>query len=280
MKKTTTIAIVLIIGITAIGYPAIACRNISMRSVEAGEWTGHIRIEGNTSTIWNGEVTVEDSTITAMNASSGEMETYYIPYPSVLGALDEASQTGGFSYFVIYFPSWDAFFVQSIEVDTDWWNYWVDYEQPIIGVGKYELTENDDEILWGFLVTYPPNYEAHALRISIDKYEVKKNEEFIVSVYNETMSPVEGATVYVDSVTFTTNETGQVTIQLSQKGTYEIYAEKEEHVRSEKLSLMVKKSHVKINESLQNMIQVTMGKTMFRFLQLERVLKQICILGI
>lgn len=200
------------------------------------EWTGTIRIEGENETIWNGEITVGSSYITAENASSGEMETYYISYPSVLGALDEASKQGGFSYFVIYYLSWDAFYVQSIAGESDWWQYWVDYELPMVGCGAYELTENDNEILWGYVEDWYP----HALRIDVDKHDVNRSEEFTVSVYNETMAPVEDAVVYVDSLVYMTNEDGKVTVHIDAVGAYEIYSEKERYVRSEKVTVNVK----------------------------------------
>jgi len=200
------------------------------------EWTGTIRMEGENETIWNGEVTVSNSTITALNYSSGEMEEYYISYPSVLGALDEASHHGGFSYFALYYPSWNAFYVKTIADDSDWWHYWVDYKLPMVGCGAYELTEDDNAILWGYVEDWYP----HALRIDVDKHDVNISEEFTVSVYNETVAPVKDAAVYVDSLVYMTNEDGKVTVHIGTVGAYEIYSEKEKHVRSEKVKVNVK----------------------------------------
>jgi hypothetical protein len=202
------------------------------------EWLGNIRIEGKIDTVWNGIVTVGESYIYAKNVDTGEIEEHYIPFPSVLGAVDEASKKKGFSYVVEYWPSWDAFLVKTIVDDSDWWHYWVDYNLPMVDVGKYELTDQDNEILFGYL----ESWEAHALRISVDKYEVKKNEKFTVSVFNETMIGVEGATVYVGSETYTTDDNGNVTVSCDTSGTYKIFAEKEGFVRSEKTSIKVKKN--------------------------------------
>ncbi len=205
----------------------------------AGEddWIGNVRIEGQTNTIWKGEVCFSDSMVTALNDSSGEMEEYFIPHPSVLGALDEASQQGGFSYFVIYYPSWNAFYVKTIAGESEWWHYWVNYILPMVGAGAYELTEDDEEVLWGYL----EDWYAHALRITIEKHIVNKSEEFTVSIYNETMSPVKDAVVYVDSMGYMTDENGNITIQIDTAGYYEIYAEKDGYVRSEKVTVQVKK---------------------------------------
>lgn len=215
--------------------------------VEIDEWEGLIRIEGKNETIWNDVVSVGESYIYAKNVDTGEIEEHYIPYPSVLGAVDEASKKGGFSYVVEYWPSWDAFFIKTIENDSDWWHYWVDYVLPMVDVGKYELTDQDDEILFGYL----ESWEAHALKIFVDKKVVKKNEEFTVSVFNETDSGVEGATVYVGSETYTTGDDGKVTVSLDTSGSYEIYAEKDGFVRSEKVSIKVKKS-VMITKPITN----------------------------
>lgn len=207
------------------------------------EWTGNIRIEGKSETIWDGEITIIDSNINAENASSGLIETYYLPYPSILGALDEASTQGGFSYYVIYYPDWNAFYVQTISEDSDWWHYWIDYELPMVGAGKYELTDEDNEILWGYL----ENWEAHNLKITIDKQVVKKNEEFTVSVFNESDSVVKNATVFAGSHTYFTDINGNVTIKLKESGSYEIYSEKNDFVRSEKVILKVKTKSVSKN---------------------------------
>ncbi|MFW6120014.1 MAG: hypothetical protein ACOC80_03825 [Petrotogales bacterium] len=206
-------------------------------TVFVDRWRGYIRIEGQTDTIWNGEVTVANSTINALNDSSGEIEEYLIPYPSVLGALDEASQLGGFSYFVIYYPSWDAFYVKTIEDEPDWWHYWIDYVLPLVGVGTYELTDNDEEILFGYL----EDWTARALRITVNKDKVNISEEFTVGAYNETMAPVENAVVYVNSTEYMTDENGTVTIDINASGEYEIYSEKEGYVRSERIMIHVKK---------------------------------------
>ncbi len=203
-----------------------------------GEWTGMIRIEGKNSTVWSGVVSVSESTITAFNESSGHMETYDILYPSALGALDEAAGVGQFSYYVIYYPSWQAFYVKTIGDDSDWWHYWVDFTLPMVDAGHYELTENNTEILFGYL----ENWTAQALRIAVDKQNVNVSEEVLVQVFNETLAPVENALVFVGSTSYLTDENGNVTLAISNPGEYKIYAEKNGYVRSEKIQIHVEKS--------------------------------------
>ncbi len=203
-----------------------------------GEWTGMIRIEGKNSTVWTGVVSVSESTITAFNESSGHMETYDILYPSVLGALDEASGVGQFSYYVIYYPSWQAFYVKTIGDDSDWWHYWVDFTLPMVDAGHYELTENNKEVLFGYL----EDWSARALRIVVDKQNASVSEEIHVRVFNETLAPVENALVFVGSASYSTDENGNVTLVISNPGEYEVYAEKNGYVRSEKILIQVEKS--------------------------------------
>jgi prenyltransferase beta subunit len=202
------------------------------------EWTGTIRIEGKNATLYNGTISCSNSTIHAFNESSGHMQDYYIPYPTVLGTLDEASKQEHFSYYVIYYPSWDAFYVKTIANESDWWHYWVNYSLPMIDAGHYQLTENDSTILFGYL----ENWYAHALQITLDKQQVNVSEEFHVHVGNETSTPVENATVWMGSTIYTTDETGDVTLQSATPGDFQLYAEKQGYVRSEKIPIHVEKS--------------------------------------
>jgi len=241
--------------------------NDEYENICLNEWSGDIRIEGKVDTVWDGIVTVGESYIYAKNVDTGEIEEHYIPFPSVLGAVDEASKKEGFSYVVEYWPSWDAFLVKTIADDSDWWHYWVDYKLPMVDVGKYELTNQDAEILFGYL----ENWEAHALRISVDKEDVKKNEKFTVSVFNETMIGVEGATVYVGSKMYITDDNGNVTVSCVTSGTYEIFAEKEGFVRSEKTSIKVKKN-VRIVKPVANIFYLMNFK-------LKRELKNTWVIG-
>ena len=250
MRKQTMISgiILLIFGMTILNTPVL---NTPINAQPQQEWTSLIRIEGKLNTIWYGEVTVGETTIDALNESSGEIEKYTIPYPSVLGAVDEASKKGGFSYQVSYYPSWHAFFITSIDGDSNWWHYWVDYNLPMIDVGSYKLSDTDKEILFGYI----EDWYAHALRIDIDKTDVHKNEEIRISVFDETMMPVENATIYVDSQTYTTNKDGYAVIKLANRGDYPIYAEKNGYVRSEKITVHVKTLTIPLPQEIIRLFQ-------------------------
>ena len=235
MKKFCLIISAMLLCATVLSCSAQVCKN----SVTiADEWSGQIRIEGKDETVFKGIVTVSDSNISARNVDTGETENYYIPYPSVLGAVDEASKIDGFSYSVDYWPAWNAFIIVSIEDDSDWWHYWVDYNLPMVDAGTYNLTDEDNGILVGYL----ESWDAHALKSSVDKHEVYVNEEFTVSVKNESDKNVEGATVFVGSKQYTTNNQGKVKITITEKGNYKIYSEKDGFVRSDKVEIIVKNS--------------------------------------
>jgi hypothetical protein len=199
------------------------------------EWSGSLRIEAKESTIWSGIVTVSETYFDAKNVDTNETEQFYISYPSALGALVEAANLGSFSYELEYWPSWDAILITTIGDDSDWWHYWVDFELPMVGADSYELTEEDNDILFGYL----ESWYAHALKIEVDKSNVKKDEEFTVYVFDEADNSVDNATVHIDSEAYTTDSEGSVKIKLTNKGKYSIYSEKDGYVRSEKESIQV-----------------------------------------
>jgi cobaltochelatase CobN len=199
--------------------------------------TAKIRIEGKNKTIWNGEVAFSNSTIVDTNGTS-----HYIPYPSALGALDEASKKGNFSYEVVYYPTYDALYVRSIADESDWWHYWVNYTMPMVGADKYELKESD-YVLWGYSESWTPS----PLKISLEKEVVRINETFNVAVFNVSANittPVENATVYVDPQSYKTDKKGNTMISIPNAGIYRIYAEKEGYIRSEKRRIEVKEEGV------------------------------------
>lgn len=233
MKKLYSIMITVILLAT---IASCSAKEFTNAQTNPDEWTGTIRIEGETETIWKGEVTVGQVFFNATNVGTATTEEYNISYPSALGALIVASDIGGFSYSIDYYPSWNAFILTSVESDSDWWHYWIDYEMPMVGAGDYELTDEDDEILFGYL----ENWDSHPLKITVDETEVTTNGEFTVEVFNETDAGVKGATVHVGSNSYTTDSDGSVTINLSARGNYNIYAEKEGFVRSDKKSIQIK----------------------------------------
>jgi len=246
---------IIIIAILCVSVSTCSAQVLNNSEEKIEDWAGHIRIEGKSNTVWSGIVTVGDSNISAKNVNTGEMEEYYISYPSVLGAFDEASKIDGFSYTVDYWPDWDAFIIKSVENDSEWWHYWVDFSLPMVDVGKFELTDTDSEIIIGYL----EDWQAHLLKIYVDKSEVKKGEEITVSVRNETDLVVEDATVFVGSNSYTTDSNGNITIKITKKGNFDIYSEKNGFVRSEKKNI-----HVNAKTAQKNKISTQIMNLLYK----------------
>ena len=231
------------------------------------KWTGNIRIEGEKNTIWKGTVRIDEIYFNAKNVDTDDIEEYNIKYPSVLGAIVKASDIADFSITIEYFPSLNSFYIESIENESDWWHYWVDYEKPMAGAGKYALTDENYEILWGYL----DSWKAHALKISIDKKNIKKNEEFTINVYNETGKSVTNSTVYVGSNHFLTDDEGKVTLNMSETGEFNVFSEKDGYIRS-------RKEIVKISKDIE-IVSPTNNTLYFANFKIRENLKNTWIIG-
>jgi prenyltransferase beta subunit len=218
-------------------------------SAKAKEVTVKVRIEGKNATIWEGKVTFSNSTIVDTN----EVE-HYIPYPSALGALDEAAKKGGFNYTVM--SSDGLLYVSFIESESGWL-YSVGNITYCFGAGpgpwgvsanKFELnTTSPPEPPHTEVLYYNWMLGYKLLRISLSKTTVIAGEPFTVTVESFNSStiswnPVENATVYVNSLNYITNENGDVTVSIEKAGHYIIYAEKEDYIRSEKKTIKVSRN--------------------------------------
>ena len=217
------------------------------RGEEKSYWTGIIRVEGKNETIWNGRVTVRDTLVYAKNVDTEKIEEHYISHPSLLGALDEASKNGKFSYNVEYFPNSGLFSIIKIKDDSDWWHCWIDYKIIIAGLDDYKLTDRNTEILLGYL----ESKDAHALKISINKSEIEKNEKLKIFVFDENNDYIENCYVYVGSDIYSSDENGSITVSFNDGGLFETYAEKDGFVRSKKEIIKVEKS-VRIVKPISN----------------------------
>lgn len=265
MKKINSIIVIILICAISIGCSG---REYDTSESMANGWSGSIRIEGRNNTIWNGIVTVSETYFCAINVDTGLSEEHYISTPTALGALIEASKLGEFNLSIEYYPGWNGFYVMSVESDSNNWLYWVDYEQNWdIDAYHFNLTEDHNEVLWGYLVLTPPNYESHVLKINVDKSEVKKDETITVNVFDETNTSVCGATVYVNSEIYTTDNEGKARITLSNKGKHYIYSEMDGFVRSDKVSVQVKK------KSLINTLETLSLNNLFG--QILKIIKNI-----
>lgn len=202
-----------------------------------------VRVEGQSQNIWSGSVTVTESWITATNSG----KTYHLEDPTALGALDEASQAGGFPYETT--DEYGSLYVTSINGEEaqgmSGWMYRVDYYSPgWTGMAEFILSETTppdpphQEVLfyYGELGMLP-------LKIEVDKTEVAISEQFTATVtqYSDdtnTWSPCDGATVHADQ-NCATEADGAVDITIDADMTLNIYAEKDGFIRSNKVTVTV-----------------------------------------
>jgi hypothetical protein len=191
--------------------------------------TVKVSVEGSTATVWSGEVTFSTSSITDKQGT-----THSVDHPTALGALDAAATAGGFSYMVS--SAWGALaYVEQVAGEAasgmDGWKYrvnWVD-----AGVAAVDFTlSNGDEVLWYF-GTWGG---SQPLRLILDKTSLPLTENFTAKVeyYDDTTSSwnaLPGATLYIDSLTYTTDGSGQVASISLTPGGYTVYADKGDYTQ-------------------------------------------------
>jgi hypothetical protein len=239
------------------GIPGMSVPQTTAAAIQAllgepfpvGGLTVSVRIEGETATVFSGDLTVYQSRIVATD--SGVIHTLLCP--TALGALNKASQIGGFLYTTS--DAWGTPYVDSIDGEVASgvasWLYWVDYSSPMVGAGQFHLGETDAsdsphrEVLWAY-----GEFGEPPLRIGSSNDIVSAGEQFTITVtaegydpenwqYTGVIDPIEGATIYIDGVAHgeLTNASGEVTLSLDVGGTVRISADKEGSVRSENITI-------------------------------------------
>jgi len=203
--------------------------------------TVDVRIEGQSGTVWSGTVTVNDSTIT--DDQGGQ---HYLEQPTALGALDEASQLGGFPY-VVQDTAY-GLYIYSINGEDPagmaGWMYRVDYISPMVGAGDFTLDQTTppnpphQEVLF----TYSEWGQA-PLKVEVDNTNPGVGDTFTVTVteYDDDMgtwSPTDSATVHADQ-NYTTGQDGTTAITINSDMTVEVHAEKDGYVRSNRVTVVV-----------------------------------------
>ena len=203
--------------------------------------TVDVRIEGQSGTVWSGTVTVNQSTI-----SDDEGVPHYLDQPTALGALDEASQAGGFSY-VVKNTAY-GLYVYSINGEEPagmaGWTYRVDYCSPMVGAADFILDQTTPpapphrEILFAY-----SQWGEGPLKMEVDNTTPGVGETFTVTVteYDDDMSTwsaTANATVYADQ-SYATGQDGTVAITINSDLTVEVYAEKDYCIRSNRVAVTV-----------------------------------------
>jgi hypothetical protein len=203
--------------------------------------TVDVRIEGQHSTIWSGTVTVRDSTI--VDDQGGQ---HYLTEPTAIGALDEASEAGDFTYVVK--DAGFGLYIYSINDEEPaglvGWMYRVDYYSPMVGAADFILNETTPPVVPHQEVLFAYSEWGQApLKVEVDNVNPEVGESFTVTVTEyddntETWSPTDNATVHAD-VSYTTGQDGTVTITINSDLTVDVYAEKSGCIRSNHITVTV-----------------------------------------
>ena len=203
--------------------------------------TINIRIEGRNGTVWSGAVTVTESTI--IDDQGGQ---HYLDQPTALGALDEASQAGGFPY-VVQDTAY-GLYVYSINGEEPaglaGWMYRVNSYSPMVGAADFILDETTppnpphQEVLFAY-----SEWGQSPLKVEVDNTESGVGDTFTVTVtqYSDdtnTWLPSGNATVHADQ-DYTTGQDGTVAIAINTDMTIAVYAEKEGFIRSNRVTVTV-----------------------------------------
>jgi len=200
-----------------------------------------IRIEGQSDTIWSGTVTVNDSTIIDDLGVQHQLDQ-----PTALGALDEASQLGGFPY-VVQDTAY-GLYLYSVSGEEPaglaGWMYRIDYYSLMVGAADFILGQTTppplphQEVLFAY-----SEWGQAPLKVAVDDITPGVGDNFTVTVteYDDntgTWLTTDNATVHADQ-DYTTGQDGTVDITIDSDMTVEVYAEKDGCIRSNRVSVKV-----------------------------------------
>jgi len=181
-----------------------------------GGQTHHLRIEGQSTTYCDADVQANTALQIIENGASVCGYTYNIQQASFgryLSAINGESASG-----------------------SSGWMYRVNWISPMDGADDYQLLPGD-QVLWSF-----GQFGNEPLRISLSATQVQPGGTATATVeyYNETTwQPSASTTVHVGSQTFITNDSGLAILTLSNAGNQQVYAEKNNFIRSPRLNLTV-----------------------------------------
>ncbi|TET74054.1 MAG: hypothetical protein E3J42_06015, partial [Dehalococcoidia bacterium] len=227
---------------TAYAIPALLGEPYPVKVLEPEDGVSvYVRIEGRSATIWSGDVTIIDSLIADDLGGS-----HYLADPTALGAMDEASQDGGFPY-VVQDTAYGLYLYSVNGEEPEGWTGWmyrVDYYSPMVGCADFILGQTTPpDLPHGEVLFYWGGWDEPPLKITLDKENVFVNGWFTATVTfyddnTQTWVPSEGATVHADQ-DYLTGPDGTVAISIGQIGTFEVYAENDGFIRSDKTDVTV-----------------------------------------
>jgi len=162
----------------------------------------------------------------------------YVKAKTALDIVENGSTICGYTYFIEQ-TSWGPYLkkINDEEAhDLIGWLYFVNYEMPAIGAADYIL-EPGNEVLWYFGEW---GWKPAKLTLASQKVDPGNNLEAKVEYFEDSLwKPLAGATIYVDSQTFLTDNDGEVNLIINLPGIYQVYARKSGYIRTNQVSLSV-----------------------------------------
>jgi len=162
----------------------------------------------------------------------------YIKSKTALDIAENGSTVCGYTYFIEQ-TSWGPYLkkINDEEAhDLIGRLYFVNYELPMIGAADYIL-EPGDNVLWYFGEW---GWKPTRLTLASQKVDLGNNLEAKVEYFEDSSwKLLAGATIYIDSQTFTTDNDGEADLVINNPGIYKVYAEKSGYIRSNRLDLLV-----------------------------------------
>lgn len=157
---------------------------------------------------------------------------------TALDIVENGAQICGYTY-LIEETSWGPYLkkINDEEAhDLIGWLYFVDYQMPMIGAADYIL-EPGDEVLWYFGEW---GWLPAKLTLASQRVDPGNNLEAEVEYFEDFLwKPLAGANIYVNSLTFTTDNDGEADLVIDNPGIYQVYAEKPGYIRTNQVSLLV-----------------------------------------
>ena len=157
--------------------------------------------------------------------------------PTALDIVINASSLCGFNYHITetaYGPYLDQI-NSDVASGLIGWMYLVNYASPSVGAADYQLS-NTDTVLWYF-----GSYEWLASQISVSSQTIGSGGTITATVQtfnNNQWQALADATIYFGAQNITTNAQGQAQLNMPD-GYYRIYAEANDHIRSNQILITV-----------------------------------------
>jgi len=158
---------------------------------------------------------------------------------TALDIVVEGSTVCGYTYEII--DTGFGPYLKSVNNDIaegmNGWMYFVNWISPNVGAGDYQLNEGDS-VLWYF-----GEWGWEPLRITLDAEDSYSEGDVLTgkveSVRDGNWSPVPEAGIKFNGETYSSASDGTFSIELSSSGVFEMVAEKENYVRSDKILVTV-----------------------------------------